>query len=320
VGTLQLPGATSLTTGDAPANTILCAAYNTSGSAWNVTSVLPSVAYLNRGQTFTVPQNFGTPSALVLTNATGLPLGGTGVTGTLPVSHGGTGLTSFTANEPVAANGAGTMLTSWSSSTMAGYLNGGSLGTTGDIVGWGSAGLTDTGVVAANSVVASSPGAGIAHFAGSTQTVTSSPVSLTADVTGTLPVGNGGTGATSSTGTGSVVLATAPTISGLLTAAGLQSGGTTFTVSGCGTATSLSGGATVGTFKLGLGGTGCNVVITANGGTGLTANHLWVCFGFDITSKLLLEMDAAVSTTTCTLGVPAAAATGDVMVFGMLGG
>ncbi len=42
-------------------------------------------------------------------------------------------------------------------------------------------------------VVASSPGAGIAHFAGSTQTVTSSAVSLTADVSGILPIANGGT-------------------------------------------------------------------------------------------------------------------------------
>jgi hypothetical protein len=41
-------------------------------------------------------------------------------------------------------------------------------------------------------VTASSPGAGIAHFPGSTQSVTSSPVSLTADVSGVLPALNGG--------------------------------------------------------------------------------------------------------------------------------
>ena len=60
--------------------------------------------------------------------------------------------------------------------------------------------ITTSGTVGCGTcVVATAPGPGIAHFAGSTQTVTSSPVSLTADVSGILPVPNGGTGLSTQT-------------------------------------------------------------------------------------------------------------------------
>lgn len=135
----------------------------------------------------------GTPASATLTNATGLPIDA-GTTGTLPVSRGGTNLTSIgSANQVLAVNSGGTAL---EYRTLAGT------GTVTSIdVSGGTTGLTTSG----------------------------GPVTASGTITlsGTLAVANGGTGITSFgtgvatalgqnvTGSGGIVLATGGSVSGV---------------------------------------------------------------------------------------------------------
>lgn len=97
---------------------------------------------------------------------------------------------------------------------------------------------------------------------------TTGAVALGSEVSGTLPVANGGTGTTTSTGTGNVVLSASPTLSGTIT------GGTfagTHTGDGSGLTSLDAGDISAGTLAVARGGTGTttstgtgNVVLSAS--------------------------------------------------------
>jgi len=112
--------------------------YDNAGSLGELTTTGSGNVVLSTSPVLTTPA-LGTPSAAVLTNATGLPLS-TGVTGTLPPTSGGTGLSTYTTGDIPYANASNT-LTKLPIGT-----NGQVLTITGGVPAWGAAGSGVTNV------------------------------------------------------------------------------------------------------------------------------------------------------------------------------
>jgi hypothetical protein len=100
-------------------------------------------------------------------------------------------------------------------------------------------------------------------------------VDLTSQVTGTLPVANGGTGVTSSTGTGSVVLSNSPTFTGTVTIPTADINGGTIDGTVIGGSTAAAGTFTTGQFNtsLNVDGTATMDGLTVDGNSTLMDKH-----------------------------------------------
>lgn len=155
----------------------------------------------------------------------------TAVSGTLPVVNGGTGLTSGTSGGILAFTAAGTLASSSALTANALVLGGGagaaptilgSLGSTTTVLHGNAGGAPTFGAVSLTADVTGT----LPVANGGTGTTSSVFCNLTTNVTGTLPVANGGTGVTTSTGTGSVMRQISPTTTGTLTAASISASAT----------------------------------------------------------------------------------------------
>jgi hypothetical protein len=215
--TFKLPDATTLTNTTTfefnnNATGTLTIVDNASGAVGTITSGgAAAIALLSNGTVAGtwdvhayIPENvqWGTNSlALSSTVITG----GTWNGGTISSAYGGTGLTTFTA-----ANNA-------LYSTSAGALAAGTLpvlaGGTGVTTSTGSGSVVLSTSPSLTTPVLGTPASGtLTNCTGYTTANLSGSINLTTQVTGILPVVNGGTGVTTSTGTGSVVLGTRPTL------------------------------------------------------------------------------------------------------------
>ena len=153
----------------------------TSGGTGVTVSTGSGYAVLNTSPIFTTPA-LGTPSSVVLTSATGLPLS-SGVTGTLPVGNGGTGVTSNTGTGSVVLSNSPTLVTPALGTPASGTLTNCTFPTLNQNTTGTAAGLSAT-------LAVTSGGTGVTSSTGTGSVVLSNSPALVTPALGTPASGN----------------------------------------------------------------------------------------------------------------------------------